>query len=163
MRRIGAMLSAALVVSFACLPLAAQEASKDCIAVSGVKGTVTYRTGGTQGQVQVMQRIAPGATLVIEKGGSVFLSRAGYKTLKLTHENSPYKVEETRFERDGSVLSKTLGHLKNALYYYVYPNSQPSSVVRLVTRAESTEEEPCQKGLWPMNRSGHGSERADLG
>lgn len=155
MRRIGTMFLIALsmMASFASPSLPAQEPSKDCIAVSGVKGKVTYRTGGVQEQVQVMQRIVPGATLVIEKGTSVSLSRAGYKTLKLTHENSPYKVEEARFERDGSVLSKTLEHLKNAIFYYVYPGSQPSAVVRLVTRGQSTEEEPCQKGIWPMHKS----------
>jgi hypothetical protein len=140
--------------------VAKEGASEEYVYLAKSEGGRVYRiTEKTTGdkketvrkEIRRMELISPGTVLEIEKGASVFLTCGGCKGLNLTHKDSPYVVKMEEFKKEGSTTSTIMEHFAMALNNYIYPDSKPSSKIRLTTRGY--QKTGLCKDLWPPDRA----------
>jgi hypothetical protein len=85
-------------------------------------------------EVQRMEILYPNTVLFIDEGVSVSLACAGCSPLNLSHKDNPYAVKMADFTRDRSKARTLALSLRDALLYFIYPDSKPRLPIQVKAR-----------------------------
>jgi hypothetical protein len=85
-------------------------------------------------EVQRMEILYPNTALFINEGVSVSLTCAGCNILNLSYKDSPYTIKMTDFTRGRSITREIARALRDALLYFIYPDSKPRLPIQVKAR-----------------------------